>query len=77
MGPNEVTKEYLGTGFQNSDNPFDTAMPGGLQHCWKDLNAGYLQMDKDARECSHLLRLCIAGSMSATESHDFSASSMS
>ena len=28
MGPNEVTKEYLGTGFQNSDNPFDTAMPG-------------------------------------------------
>ena len=28
MGPNEVTKEYLGTGFQNSNNPFDTAMPG-------------------------------------------------
>ena len=30
MGPNEVTKEYLGTGFQNSDNPFDTAMPGRI-----------------------------------------------
>ncbi len=28
MGPNEVTKEYLGSGFQNSNNPFDTAMPG-------------------------------------------------
>ena len=28
MGPNEVSKEYLGTGFQNSNNPFDTAMPG-------------------------------------------------
>ncbi len=28
MGPNEVTKEYLATGFQNSNNPFDTAMPG-------------------------------------------------
>ena len=28
MGPNEVDKEFLATGFQNSNNPFDTAMPG-------------------------------------------------
>ena len=31
MGPNEVSQELLATGFQNSDNPFDTAMPGLLE----------------------------------------------
>ena len=36
MGPNEVNKEYLATGFQNSNNPFDTAMPGAepSMHTW-------------------------------------------
>ena len=34
MGPNEVDKEFLATGFQNSNNPFDTAMPGAeLSQC--------------------------------------------
>ena len=38
MGPNEVTKEYLGSGFQNSNNPFDTAMPGrALPMTWRSL----------------------------------------
>ena len=53
MGPNEVTKEYLGTGFQNSNNPFDTAMPGPPQlatgvHC---MACAALTI-RDAQECS-------------------------
>ena len=65
MGPNEVTKEYLGTGFQNSDNPFDTAMPGlpannlaaalGRSHPPQCSNATGSQMHLCGREVVWLL----------------------